>query len=120
MKGIISFLNLDNERKLLNISIFLLFALISILLISYYRRFFGVIEGYVPYEFAFNMLFFLPSILFIIVVTFITTLKVKTKWRHYKNVRWKWMTISFLPPVVLFLSYAIIRFFILLMLSTYN
>ena len=120
MKGIISFLSLDSERKLLNISIFLFFALISILLISYYRRFFGVIEGYAPYEFAFNMLFFIPSILFIMIMTLVITLKVKSKWRYYKNTSWKWITISFLSPVILFLSYAILRFFILLISSSYN
>lgn len=120
MNNRISFFNLDNERTLFHISILLLSSLIAVLLICHYRRLFGVIEGYAPYEFTFNMLFFLPSLLIIFIGTLITTLKVKSKWIYYENNRLKWFTMTFLTPIILFLTFIIIRFSILFLSSPYS
>ena len=80
-----SFLNFESERKIFNISLILLIAFIGLQIISYYRTLFGVIKGYAPYEFSFNVLFFLPMLLLITLGVLIIILKIMNKWKIYEN-----------------------------------
>ncbi|KFC19944.1 hypothetical protein [Chryseobacterium sp. FH1] len=117
MKNKFSFLNFESERNLFNISVFLAVTFILLHIISYNRESFGVIKGYAPYEFGFNMLFFLPTLLFVSIGTLVIGLKIKAKWHTYKDVKLKWYTIILISPTILFLSFIFLRILLLVVTS---
>lgn len=112
-----SFLNLESERKTFNISLILLVTFIGLQIISYYRTLFGVVKGYAPYEFSFNILFFLPMLLLISLGVLIISLKVMTKWKIYENRKLKWFTLIFIAPVILFWIFFFFRLIMFLIMS---
>jgi hypothetical protein len=120
MSKIKSLLNLESERKIFNISLIVLLTFIGLHIISYYRSIFGVIEGYAPYEFGFNILFFLPGLLFITILALIVSLKVKSKWSNYKNKKLKWFTLVVISPIILFWIYSFLRIILILVSNPYN
>jgi hypothetical protein len=96
------------EKINLAFSFFSILALITALLLNYFRtELFGVIKGYAPHNFGFNMTYFLPLIFLSLLSAFVSLVWLRNQWKNRKNGKLKWLTLILNLPAVCCLLFGI-------------
>lgn len=103
------------EKINLSISILSVLSLITAFALNYFRtELFGVIKGYAPHNFGFNMIYFLPLILLSLLSAFVSLIWLGNQWKKRPNRKLKWLTMILSIPAVCCLLFGIIETFMLM------
>jgi len=97
------------------LSILSLVSLTTALLLNYFRtELFGVVKGYAPHNFSFNITYFFPLSIISILTSLVSLIWLKNKWKHRQNKTVKWITLSMSLPAICFLILMTINVFLIL------
>lgn len=103
------------EKTNMVLSVVSLFSLIAALILSYYKtELFGIIKGYAPHNYSFNLTYFIPLILLSIVTAFVSLIWLRNNWKLRQNIKLKWITMLLSLPaigIILLLMINIFRMF---------
>ena len=83
-----------------------LLLLLAFILGFFRQQLFGVIPGYAPHNFAFNVILIFPLVFFSLLICFIVVIVINVKW---KNLNLKYKIFGSLP-FYLFLFYLVFQF----------
>ena len=112
------FFEINREKRfMITVSNTILFVVT--LLISEYRHLFGVIKGYAPYEFAFNLIFFLPIMIIVLIIAIILFSKTISERKNYNNKICFYSTLLFNVPILLFWSWLLVRMILFMLNSSF-
>ncbi|KIC63890.1 hypothetical protein [Chryseobacterium taiwanense] len=89
------------EKKRLYYGILNLIFFILILITPEYREYFGVIKGYAPYEFGFNIEFFFPCMFILLIITIVIFWKTIEENKKYQNKTFFILTIAVTAPILI-------------------
>lgn len=89
------------EKKRLKHGILNLVFFILILITPEYREYFGVIKGYAPYEFAFNIGFFFPCMFILLIIAIVIFWKTVAENKKYQNKTYFTLTIVLTSPILI-------------------
>jgi hypothetical protein len=91
-----------SERNNLILSIISVLALGIALLLNYYRtEWFGVIKGYAPHNFGFNLIYFIPLLFVHYATAGISLFWLLLRWDSRFNIKIKWVTVLLIIPAIL-------------------
>ena len=100
----------DRQKINLIVAIIALALILLANILNYFRlELFGVIHGYAPHNFAFNLTIFFPLNFFGILLSIITLTLTLGKWRKWTNIRMKWTTLIFNFIVILYVLFILFR-----------
>lgn len=92
-----------SERNNLILAIISVLSLCIALILNFFRtEWFGVIKGYAPHNFGFNIIYFLPLIFIHFLTAGIALIWLLLKWDSRKNLIIKWITFLLIMPAVAF------------------
>jgi ABC-type Fe3+-siderophore transport system permease subunit len=90
------------ERNNLILSSISTISLIAALALNYFRtEIFGVVKGYAPHNFSFNMVYFFPLLFSGFLTAVISALWLAMKWNARQNKNIKWLTLVLTFPAIL-------------------
>lgn len=103
------------EKIYLSISILSILSLMAAFILGYFRtELFGVIKGYAPHNYGFNMICFLPLILLSLSFAFVSLIWLSNQWKNRQNRKLKWVIMILSMPAVCIFLYVIIGIFMIL------
>ena len=76
------------------------------------ESFYGINRGYAPYDFAFNLMFFLPSLIIALILSLTVVGRTIKHWKTWKNLNKKLIFIGLSSPVIVLWMFMIINFII--------
>lgn len=84
------------------LSIFLVGLFVFVLLINAFRKeLFGIEPGYAPHNFGFNVTFFIPSMILIMILSIIVIARVLIFWSKWTNMPMKIVSLLLTMPIVI-------------------
>lgn len=84
--------------------------LVAALLVNYFRfELFGIVPGYAPHNFSFNIVFFIPAVLISALISYFVAGKVLLNWGRLPNLRIKLVTVLMTAPIPILLLVQIVR-----------
>jgi hypothetical protein len=85
-------------------------AFVHVMMINIFREeLFGIVPGYAPHNFAFNMTFFLPANFLILVLSVGMLIRTLKNWSAWKNKKTKIAILFLTLPISLLWTWQIIR-----------
>jgi hypothetical protein len=101
---------LRHQRRLFRWAIVADSLLVTALIVNYFRfELFGIVPGYAPHNFSFNITFFIPAVLTSALISIFVTVTVLLAWRSLPSLRVKLITVLMTIPIPILLLIQIIR-----------
>ena len=103
------------EKANLVFSIVSFTLLLAALILNYLRtELFGVVKGYAPHNFGFNVIYFIPLTFLSVLTAIISVTWLFGNWSKRRNRNIKWITLLLILPVIFSFFIGLINIFQLL------
>lgn len=94
----------------LRLAITSLVFFIVVLTINYFRlALFGVVPGYAPHNFSFNLLFFIPTNFLILIMALIVITRILNNWNNWGSLKERIIPLGLTIPIVGLWIFQIVR-----------
>lgn len=99
-----------HQRRLFRWAILADSLLIIALVVNYFRlEWLGVVPGYAPHNFSFNVVFFIPIVLTSTLISYFVAGQTLMNWRRLPNIGIKFLTVLMTAPIPILLLIQIIQ-----------
>jgi hypothetical protein len=89
------------EKWTLKLAAFSFVSLVVVLAINHFREeLFGIVPGYAPHNFSFNVSFFIPATLVILITSLISIVGTLYNWNKWRSLKYRMVPLVLTMPIV--------------------
>jgi hypothetical protein len=92
------------------LGLFTFILFVAVMTINYFREeLFGIVPGYAPHNFSFNLTFFIPANFFILICCLVVIIRTLFNWNKWSEARKRFWSLILTIPIILLWVVQIIR-----------